>query len=93
MRDFVTVLSGFFQATKTLSDESSESASIILPLFYSLRNWLTEKASAKSLAQVETPEGKVLKSALLKSLDFYMNKYGFFENKLLKAITYLDPRF
>ena len=98
MRDFISLLSGFEQATKQLSKETSECASNVLPTFQSLKNWLNpkapkEKAAIKSFPIVKTQEGKDLRSALNKSLDFYMKKYQFFDNDMLKAITFLDPRY
>lgn len=94
MRDFIYLLSGFAQATKLLSDERTQTASIILPLFQTLNNLLNlnEKPTPDTKPKVTTEDGKELKSALKKSLDFYMKKYGFFENDLVKAITFLDAR-
>lgn len=95
MRDFISLLSGFYQATKQLSEETYESASIVMPIFQSLKYWLTpnEKAPPDSIPQLKTLEGKDLRSALYKSLDFYVKKYKLLDNDLLKAITYLDPRY
>lgn len=95
MRDFITILYGFQLATKRLSEEKNITASVVLPIFQGLKTWLThnEKAPAKSQMHIHTTEGKELRSALLKSLEFYMTKYGFFGNDLLKAITFLDARF
>ena len=95
MRDFDSIFSGFQHVTKRISEETNETASIVLPIFQTLKYWLTPnaKAPAESLPQIKTREGNELRSALLKSLDFYMNKYGFFENDMLKAITFLDPRY
>lgn len=90
MRDFHSILSGFHQATETLSFERFETASIILPIFQSLKDWLA--VDNLEGPKVTTNDGKLLRSALSKSYNFYMEKYGYFENPLLKAITFLDPR-
>ena len=92
MRDFVTVMSGFKQATKLLSVEIYETASIVIPLFQTLKRSLATPTN-NNIETLKTPQGKYLRSALEKSLDFYMNKYKYFSNDLYMALTFLDPRY
>ena len=89
IRDFINVMFCFEQATKVLSLEKSETASIIQNLFITIKIWLT---SNNSKISIKTCEGKLLQSALVKSFDFYMKKYQIFDSNLLKAATFIDPR-
>ena len=64
-------------------------------MFQVLKNSLSASfdISKKPEQIVQTSEGKALRSALRKSLDYYLEKYKYLSNDLLKAITFLDPRF
>lgn len=85
MSAFVSVLSGFEQATSVLSGQQYETASLIIPIFYTVRGTLNRDDH-------DSNNISILKAALRNSFDFYMKKYGYFENKLLCCLTFLDPR-
>lgn len=84
---FVEVLSYFNDATNKLCGETYVTGSVVIPILQAIRNKLTIfVSSSECLIQ------KYFASALLKSLNFYIESYNYFENDLLKACTYLDPR-
>lgn len=87
MRDFVSVTHGFHQATELLSMQRHETVSLVLSVFQVLKNSLGDDAP-----ELQTDEGDKFRSALLKSFNFYMTKYPYFQNDLLKAATFLDAR-
>ena len=95
MRDLSMILAGFQQATKLLSTERYETASILLPMFQTIKNWLSvdNNGIPKSFELYSDEDGKMLVSALRKSLTFYLNKFKIFDNEILITLSFLDPRF
>ena len=87
MGKFVEILSYFNDASHKLSGETYTTASVVIPILQAIRNKLTDSETISDCSIK-----KYFASALLKSLDFYIESYNYFDNELLNACSYLDPR-
>lgn len=85
LKDYEDIFGGFSKGTVLLSGQKYGTAALIIPLFESLRECVQPR-------QADTTTGRLLRSSLLKSFDYYMDKYKFLSTPILSAITFLDPR-
>lgn len=85
MKDFVLIVSCFDEATSIISAKRYETASLLIPMFQAIKESLENCIPNQ-------PVSDKFKSALLRSYNYYMNKYNYFEMDSLAAITFLDPR-
>lgn len=85
MQDFVRVFGSFEEATTILSGQRYETASLLIPLFFAVKQNV-------ELDEQDSECAKILRSALKKSVDFYIKKYGYFQSSILSAVSFLDPR-
>lgn len=85
MNQFVEVLSVFYDATVALSNEHTATISEVLPILHSIQ------VNLEDFSKMTTEQG-CFASALLKSVEFYVKKYEYFENDFLVASAFLDPR-
>ncbi len=90
MKDLVDLLTPFNEITKKLSGENYTTASSIIPCVRSLQLSMDEMLDDDTNSKFKIN----LASALKKSIEFYVNDYGFFTDEFLiaVAVTYLDPR-
>lgn len=86
MNDFVRVLGCFDEATTVLSGEHYETASLIIPVCYALKQ-------AVEVDPQDSEYAAILRSALKSSVDFYLARYDYLNAPVLSAITFLDPRY
>ena len=88
LKDLFELLTPFNEITKKLSGENYTTASFIIPcvrsLLLSMDEILNDDMNSKFKINIA--------SALKKSIDYYVNDYGFFKDDFLISVTYLDPR-
>ena len=85
MKDLVSVLGSFDEATIALSGQRYETASLVIPLCYALKQCVAKD-------RLDSDYASTLRSALRNSVDYYLEKYDYVNTDVLSAITFLDPR-
>ena len=85
MTDFVRVLGCFDEATTIISGEQYETASLIIPVCYALKQ-------AVEVDPLDSDNAAMLRSALYSSVEFYLARYDYLNTAVLSAVSYLDPR-
>jgi len=88
LKDLVDLLTPFNDITKKLSGENYTTASFVIPCVRSLQISMDEMLNDDMNFKFKINIASVLK----KSIDYYVNDYGFFKDEFLIAMTYLDPR-
>ena len=84
--EIVYVLTPFKAATDLLSGSKYVTASLSLPIFYTISNHIKECFS-------DSETIKSVKYMLNKGLELYSHKYELKDNNLLVAATFLDPKY
>jgi hypothetical protein len=86
LQDFEDIFGCFAEATDLLSGKTYATASLIIPVFESIKECVSPRP-------LDTRNGQLLRSSLKKSFDFYVDKYKYLSTPEYAAITFLDPRF
>lgn len=86
LQDFEDIFGCFAEATELLSGQNYATASLVIPVFESIRDCVRPR-------EEDTHNGQSLRAALKKSFDFYVGKYKYLSTPEYAAITFLDPRF
>ena len=81
LRDMVSLLQPFVEATDTAQLQKSVSSSLVIPTIKELRH---------TLSQITSRYNNTLKSALLQSIEKRLKQYE--ENDHLRLASALDPR-
>jgi hypothetical protein len=76
----------FEEATTLISGDQYVTGSMVIPMFQAIKNAL------ESPCLNETTDGATLRSAMSKSVRFYLGKYDYLSLQCLAAISFLDPR-
>lgn len=93
MKEFVDIFWCFNEATTNLSGQRYETASLIVPAFQSIKEYLNKPLKQLQKIGRDSPYRQNLKNAITKSFEYYLEKYGYLKNEHLIAITFLDARY
>ena len=89
LSDLIDCLHFFYKMTVKISGQNYETCSFIIPCLKSLQ------VAMEALCEIDdnNSDFKIqIASALKRSVNFYIDEFGFFKDSFLMASTFLDPR-